>query len=249
MQCEEVGMSLRVLRSPGGSLTALAREFHLNWWPVKREVEAEEARRYPERSKPTALTEAQLAHVERRLLVCPGIRGTVLHLELCRGYGYLGSYPALARHLRGLRPARAADPEIRLETDPGWQVQADWGHLGLWPLGERLVELYGMVAILGYSRKPAFRFATDLTRTTTLEKLCWCLQDLGGAPREVLTDRDPAFCVGQTGDGKAILAPDWVDLAALLGAEGGLPALAERATAAAPAHPGRLRRHGQALGG
>jgi len=240
---------LRVLRSPGGSLTALAREFHLNWWPVKREVEAEEARRYSERAKPTALSEAQLAQVERRLLVCPGIRGTVLHLELCRGYGYLGSYPALARHLRGLRPARVADPEIRLETDPGWQVQADWGHLGLWPLGERLVELYGMVAILGYSRKPAFRFATDLTRTTTLEKLCWCLQDLGGAPREVLTDRDPAFCVGQTGDGKAILAPDWVDLAALLGAEGGLPALAERATAAAPAHPGRLRRRGQALGG
>jgi len=210
-------MSLRVLRSHGWSLTALAREFHLNWRTVKREVEAEEARRYQERAKPTALTQAQLAHVERRLVVCPGIRATVLHLELCTGYGYWGSYPAFARHLRGLRPARVADPEIRFETDPGRQVQADWGHLGLWPLGERLVELYGMVAILGYSRKPAFRFATDLTRTTTLEKLTWCLQDLGGAPREVLTDRDPAFCVGQTGDGKAILAPDWVDLAAVLG--------------------------------
>ena len=74
-----------------------------------------------------------------------------------------------------------------------------------------------MVAILGYSRKPAIRFATDLTRATALEKLTWCLQDLGGAPKEVLTDRDPAFCVGQTADGKAILAPDWVDLAALLG--------------------------------
>jgi len=158
-----------------------------------------------------------MAHVERRLVVCSGIRGTVLHLELCQGYGYVGSYPAFARHLRGLRPARVADPEIRFETDPGWQVQADWAHLGLWPLGERLVELYGMVAILGYSRKPAFRFATDLTRQTTLERLCWCLQDLGGAAREVLTDRDPAFCVGQTSDGKAILAPDWVDLAAVLG--------------------------------
>lgn len=204
MQCEEVGMSLRVLRAHGWSLSALAREFHLNWRAVKREVEAEEPRRYPERAKPTALSEAQLAHVERRLEICPGIRGTVLHLELCQGYGYLGSYPAFGRQLRQLRPARVADPEIRFETDPGQQVQFDWAHLGLWPLGEQVVELYGMVAILGYSRRPAIRFATDLSRETTLEKLCWCLQDLGGAPFEVLTDRDPAFCVGQTSDGTRV---------------------------------------------
>ena len=125
MQSEGDWMSLRVLRSHGWSLAALAREFHLNWRTVKREVDSEEARRYSERAKPTALTEAQLAHVERRLLVCPGIRGTVLHQELCQGYGYLGSYPAFARHLRQLRPARVADPEIRFETDPGRQVQAD----------------------------------------------------------------------------------------------------------------------------
>ena len=67
MQSEGDWMSLRVLRSHGWSLTALAREFHLNWRTVKREVEAEEARRYQERAKPTALTQAQLAHVERRL--------------------------------------------------------------------------------------------------------------------------------------------------------------------------------------
>ena len=217
MQCEEVGMSLRVLRSHGWSITALAREFRLNWRTVKREVEAEEPRRYPERERPMALTRAQLAHVERRLEGCPGIRGTIIHGELVADYGYQGSYPAFARQLRSMRPARVVDPEIRFETEPGRQVQADWAHLGLWRLGERLVELYGMVAILGYSRRPAFRFATDLTRRTTLEKLVWCLHDLGGVPYEALTDRDPAFCVGQTSDGKAILALEWVDLCSVLG--------------------------------
>ena len=64
-----------------------------------------------------------------------------------------------------------------------------------------------MVAILGYIRKPAFRFATDLHRQTTLDKLVRCLHDLGGVPFETLTDGDPAFCVGQTADGKAILSP------------------------------------------
>lgn len=35
--------------------------------------------------------------------------------------------------------------------------------------------------------------------------------------REIVTDRDPAFCIGSTSDGRVILATEWVDLAALLG--------------------------------
>ena len=33
----------------------------------------------------------------------------------------------------------------------------------------------------------------------------------------MLTDRDAAFCIGSTSEGRAILAPEWVDLATLLG--------------------------------
>jgi hypothetical protein len=44
-----------------------------------------------------------------------------------------------------------------------------------------------------------------------------CLDDLGGVTREILTDRDPVFCIGSTSDGKAILAPEWVDFTRLLG--------------------------------
>jgi transposase len=115
-----------------------------------------------------------------------------------------------------LRPALVRDPEIRFETGAGHQTQADWAHLGLWRLGSEMVELYAMVAILGCSRAPAIRFASDLTRPTTLERLAWCLHDLGGVTREVLTDRDPAFCVGSTAAGSAILAPEWVDFCGLL---------------------------------
>lgn len=210
-------MEVHVLHKHGWSISALAREFGLNWRTVKRELASPGPRGYPERPKPTALSEAQLRHVERRLLVCPSLRGTDLHAELAREYGYLGSYVAFARHLRALRPARVRDPEIRFETDPGLQTQADWALVGAWPLGDELVELNAMVAILGCSRAPAIRFATDRTRPTTFERLARCLDDLGGATREVLTDRDPAFCIGATGDGRAILAPGWVDLAGLLG--------------------------------
>jgi len=213
----EIWMELHVLHQHGWSISALAREFGLNWRTVQRELASPGPRRYPERARPTALTEAQLRHVERRLGVCPPLRGTDLHGELCREYGYTGSYPAFARHLRHLRPAQVRDPAIRFETDPGVQTQADWAHVGVWPLADGMVELHAMVTILGCSRAPAIRFATDCTRGTSLERLVRCLDDLGGVTREVLTDRDPAFCIGATSDGRAILAPEWVDLSRLLG--------------------------------
>jgi len=87
------------------------------------------------------------------------------------------------------------DPEIRFETDPGVQTQADWAILGAWPVDGEPAELSAMVAILGCSRAPAIRFATDRTRATSMERLTRCLDDLGGVTREVLTDRDPAFWV------------------------------------------------------
>ena len=217
MQSEETQMELKALRRHGWSVSALAREFGLSRATVRKELAAEAARRYPSRAKPTALSEAQVAHIERRLEVCPGIRGTLLHAELAEDYGYRGSYPAFIRHLRRLRPSVVKDPEVRFETNPGQQVQADWAHLGLFPLGEGVVELYAMVTVLGYSRAVGVRFATDLERQTAFEKLAYCLHDLGGAPREVLTDRDRAFVIGQTSDGRAILSPDWVDVSRLLG--------------------------------
>lgn len=210
-------MELKALHAHGWSISQLAREFGLNWRTVKREVTSDGPRRYPERVKPTALTPAQRAHVERRLAVCPTIRGTDLHHELHRDYGYTGSYPSFARHLVSLRPSAVREPELRFETDPGVQVQADWAHFGSLPVDGVLVEVYGLVAVLGYSRAPAIRFATDRTRQTTLSCLVHCLDDLGGVPSEILTDRDPAFCIGATSDGRAILASEWVDLCEVLG--------------------------------
>lgn len=216
MQSGETHVTLRALHQMGWTVSHLAREFGLSRTTVYKELASSEPRHYGPRARPAALNEAQLVHVERRLAVCPSIRGTDLLAELSADYGYRGSYAAFERQLRLLRPAVVRDPEIRFETGPGLQTQADWAHLGPWPVGNGMVELFAMVAILGCSRAPAVRFAVDRTRPTSLERLSWCLHDLGGVTREILTDRDPAFCIGSTSEGTAILAPEWVDLCRLL---------------------------------
>ena len=116
--------------------------------------------------------------MDHRLAACPDLRATVLHRELVDGYGYTGSYTSLRRRVVELRPRQTAEPEIRFETGPGIQTQGDWTDCGVWPLGDGAVELYAFVAILGYSRMLAVRFATDKTRSTTLRSIVRCVDDL-----------------------------------------------------------------------
>ena len=217
MQSGETHVEIKALRRHGWSVGDIAKEYGLAPNTVRAELASSVPRRYAPRAEPTELTESQLIHVQRRLGVCPNLRGTDLHAELCRHYGYEGSYPAFQRRLRLLRPAQVVDPEIRFETDPGQQTQADWADLGVFPLGRESAQMYAMVAILGSSRAPAIRFAADKTRSTSFERLLRCVEDLGGVSKEILTDRDPVFCIGATSDGRAILAPEWVDMATLLG--------------------------------
>jgi transposase len=217
MQSEETWMGLHALYRHGWSIAALAREFGLDWRTAKRHAAAPTPPRYHPRRKPAELTAAQLAHVERRLTACQDLRVTVLLRELRDDFGYVGSYTSLRRRVIVLRPGDEVEPEVRFETGPGVQTQGDWTDCGTWPLTEGSVTLFAWVAILGYSRMVAVRFATDKTRATTLRAIIRSVDDLAGATAEFLTDRDTALVNGSAADGRAILAPEWVDTAALLG--------------------------------
>ena len=217
MQSEETWMELHALHRHGWSIADLAREFGLNWRTAKKYATESAPPGYRPRARPAELTAAQLAHVERRLTACPDLRVTVLLRELADGYGYTGSYGSLRRRVVVLRPASAAEPVLRFETDPGEQTQGDWADVGTWPLGDGSAELFAFVAILGCSRMVAVRFATDKTRPTTLRSIVRCVDDLGGATADFLHDRDTALMAGTRADGAPIYAPEWLDVAALLG--------------------------------
>ena len=214
---EETWMELRALHRQGWSISALAREFNLNRRTVRRYLDAPASPSYPQRACPADLTEEQAAYVLRRLATCNKLRATTLYREI-KDLGYAASYPSFARRVRLLRATEdETEPEIRFETAPGVQVQMDWTTLGRWPLGGELVELKALVALLAFSRMVALALATDQTRDTTLSLVPQVLADLGGAPQEILTDRDPVFVIGETSDKRAIFAPEWVDLTLTLG--------------------------------
>jgi transposase len=218
MQCEEDWLVMHALHTQHGwSISTIAKEFGVDWRTARRYASAEVVPRYAPRVGPAELTEAQAAHVRRRLDRCPDLRATTLHRELAE-LGYEGSYPSLVRRVRALRPNDAdLDPLVRFETGPGCQVQVDWTDAGTWLLGRDLRKLHAFVGVLGYSRMVAVRFAIDTTRPTTLRLCARTLADLGGAPAEVLSDRDPALVIGETPSHRPVFAPEWSDLTATLG--------------------------------
>jgi DNA replication protein DnaC len=97
----------------------MAREFGLSRTTIYKELASDGTRRYGPRPRPMTLNEAQAVHVERRLVVCPGIRGTDLHAELRSAYGYEGSRKRLSASLileRLLAHEVAATQARRLRT-------------------------------------------------------------------------------------------------------------------------------------
>ncbi|MCL7084093.1 DDE-type integrase/transposase/recombinase, partial [Escherichia coli] len=85
--------------------------------------------------------------------------------------------------IRSLSVPQEQEPAVRFETEPGRQMQVDWGTMrnGRSPL-------HVFVAVLGYSRMLYIEF-TDNMRYDTLET-CHrnAFRFFGGVPREVLYD-------------------------------------------------------------
>jgi len=95
-------VELKALHRLGWTVSALARHYGLSRITVRKELASPGPRGYT-RAKPTERNDAQLIHIERRLSVCPGIRGTDLHAELRYEYGYDGSYPCGVSKVRSRR--------------------------------------------------------------------------------------------------------------------------------------------------
>ncbi|HPT61973.1 MAG TPA: IS21 family transposase [Bacillota bacterium] len=100
---------------------------------------------------------------------------------------YEGSERTIARYIQSIRPhdERTYRP---VETLPGEQAQADWGHFGYINMDGKRKHLYAFSFVLSYSR---VRYVQFTTRQDTLTLLC-CLQNafeyIGGVPQIILFD-------------------------------------------------------------
>lgn len=103
--------------------------------------------------------------------------------------GYSGGISILKELVHPLRPAVAGHaPVQRYETEPGEQVQFDWGEFAYEHEGIAH-KFYGFTAVLGYSRMRFVTFVKRCDTPTLIRSLMEAFEYFGGLTKVALTDR------------------------------------------------------------
>jgi transposase len=100
----------------------------------------------------------------------------------------------LTPHRRARRAAEVAT--VRFETEPGHQMQIDFGEK-LVTVGGLPVRVHLFVAVLGYSRRLFTRASLSQRQDDWREGLAGAFRHFGGVPRRLLLDNAGALVVGR----------------------------------------------------
>lgn len=138
-----------------------------------------------ERAKRGSKLEPYKATVDR--LLGEGVWNAVVILREIQAEGYTGGITVLRMYIipkRSLRPSRST---VRFETEPGRQMQSDWGET-LTTIAGVPTKVYFIVNLLGFSRRMHFWCTTSLDAEHTFEGIVRSFEYFGGVTTEVLVD-------------------------------------------------------------
>ncbi len=157
-------MKIKILHKQGMSSRAIAG-LGISRNTVKRYLQAKsEPPKYTPRPAVcfTTWMNTGIIFVNASPMLITKIPATVITREI-RYLGYRGGMTILRAFIRSLSVSQEQEPVVRFETEPGRQMQVDWGTMrnGRSPL-------HVFVAVPGYSRMLYIEF-TDNMRYDTLE--------------------------------------------------------------------------------
>jgi len=117
-----------------------------------------------------------------------GVEVAAIHQRLLER-NYQGSYAAVYRFVRQLEP-RAPEVVVRVETQPGEEMQVDFGYAGQMVDADtgNLRKAWAFVATLSWSRHQYVEFVFDQQVATWLRCHRNALEFFGGVPRRVVID-------------------------------------------------------------
>ncbi len=151
-------------------------------------------------------------------LLSEDVWNAVVIVRLLKAKGYTGSISQLKRYMSPKRVLRQSRATVRFETDPGRQLQSDWGQI-VTRIGGVETKVHFIVNTLGWSRRMHV-WATDSEDAEhTYEGLVRAFEYLGGVTREVLVDNQKCAVLEHRAGEAPRFNPRFVDLAGHYGFE------------------------------
>jgi transposase len=145
-------------------------------------------------------------------LLRENVWNAVVVLREIQAEGYEGGLTILREYIapkRALRPSRAT---VRFETEPGRQLQSDWGEIKT-KIGGEGIKVHFQVNLLGYSRRFHFWCTDSEDAEHTYEGLVRSFEYLGGVPQEVLVDNQKTAVLEPSNSGQPRFNERFLDLA------------------------------------
>ena len=145
-------------------------------------------------------------------LLSEGVWNALVILREIRAEGYAGGYSILLEYIQPKRVLRPGQATVRFETEPGKQLQSDWGEVRVEVAGQ-MRKVHFIVNELGYSRRFHFWCTDSEDAEHTYEGLIRSFEYLGGVAAEVLVDNQKSAVLEASNNGHPKFNERFVDLA------------------------------------
>jgi transposase len=212
---QEDFMKIQALSERGVYQKDIAEEMGVHPRTVRRALKRGSAPSGGRRRRGSKL-EPYHAAVDR--LLGEGVWNAVVVLRKIQALGYEGGLTVLREYIGPKRPLRMSRATVRFETEPGQQMQNDWGELWALVGGERR-KVYFQVNTLGYSRRFHLWCTDSLDAEHTYEGIIRSFEYFGGTARQVLVDNQKSAVLEHPLSGGPRFNPRFLDLAGLYGFE------------------------------
>lgn len=167
-----------------------------------------------ERKKRSSKLDAYKAKVDQ--LLSKGVWNTMVILREIQAEGYTGSRTILREYVQPKRALRSGRATVRFETEPGEQLQSDWGEV-LVEIGGVETKVHFIVNQLAYSRRFHFWCTDSADAEHTYEGMIRSFEYFGGVTGEVLVDNQKSAVLKHPSNGKPYFNERFVDLAGYYG--------------------------------
>ncbi|HBD06729.1 MAG TPA: IS21 family transposase [Syntrophobacteraceae bacterium] len=127
-------------------------------------------------------------------LLRDGVWNATVILRELESRGYSGGVTVVRNYVHPKRSLREGRATVRFETEPGKQLQSDWGEIST-SVGSELKKVCFIVNTLGFSRRFHFWCTESMDAEHTYEGMKRSFEYFGGGTEEVLVDNQKAAVI------------------------------------------------------